>query len=299
MCPLVASQTTSSPTSGPPSSPSEQPETQISPSGQLIEANDDILTPKGEVPVDFETNKKLPEEMDDGELEAGDTHTGWNYNDQSSWAGEYPICRGMKLRQSPIDIMTDKVIFGPKMHLEFIDYDQQVEFEIKNTHHSVSLTPIGSVSKPRISVNFVPGADEFELQEIHFHWGDGINKGSEHEIDDQKAAAEMHMVHYRKGLDKSQIGQLENSVAVVGVLIESDMIEHNKLEPIVKKCSAVNGTDAEYKDVDPFNLISVLPDNHHGFYTYNGSLTTPPCYEVVTWIVMSEPVYMSQEKVSF
>jgi len=65
----------------------------------------------------------------------------------------------------------------------------------------------------------------------------------------------------------------------------------------VRKTEYVNGTDLEYKDDSPVNLIDLLPDNHHSFYTYNGSLTTPPCYEVVTWILMSEPVYMSQDRV--
>lgn len=106
------------------------------------------------------------------------------------------------------------------------------------------------------------------------------------------------MVHYRKGLDRTQIGNVNNSVVVVGVFIESDEVEHNKLESLVKKVEHVNGTDLQYKDNNPENLINLLPDNHHSFYTYNGSLTTPPCYEVVTWIIMSEPVYMSQEKLT-
>ena len=65
----------------------------------------------------------------------------------------------------------------------------------------------------------------------------------------------------------------------------------------MKKTSYVNGTDTEteYIDSKPENLINLLPDSHHSFYTYKGSLTTPPCYEVVTWVLLSEPVYMAQE----
>ena len=242
----------------------------------------------------------VPQDLDDGELEAGDQQAAshWSYLDQTEWADEYPICTGKSLRQSPIDIVTSNLTLGAHMKIELIDYDQEVEFELKNTHHSLSLTPIASLAKPTIRLNFAPTLADYELQEIHFHWGDGIKKGSEHKINGKRAAAEMHMVHYKRGIDKAQIGSVENSVAVVGVFIESDNIEHNKLEPIVKKAEHVNGTDTEYKDSSPFNLINMLPENHHSFYTYNGSLTTPPCYEVVTWIVLSEPVYMSQEKVS-
>lgn len=236
-----------------------------------------------------------PEEGEEGEQRAA---ANWNYADQQGWSTEYPMCRGISLRQSPVDIVTDRVIFKPCLRLEFIDYHQEVELEFQNTHHSVSLTPVcSSLAKPSLKLNWIGGREEiYELQEIHFHWGDGINKGSEHEINDRKAAAEMHMVHYRRGLDKEQIGSVENSVVVIGVLIESDAVEHNKLESLVRRTERVNGTDEGYKDDNPENLINLLPENHHSFYTYNGSLTTPPCYEVVTWVLMSEPVYMSQER---
>lgn len=266
--------------------------------GQFVQPDENILTDKGEVVVDEKSGARLPEDLNDGELEGGDHHTEWNYHDQTKWAGEYPGCEGANLRQSPIDIETDKVLFNTRMKLEFIDYDQEVEFECKNTHHSVSMVPIASIAPPTLRVNWVQGSDLYELQEIHFHWGDGINKGSEHEVNNERAAAEMHMVHYRKGLDKAKMGSEENSVLVIGVFIESDAVEHNKLEGLVARVGHVNGTDAQYKDNNPENLINLLPENHHSFYTYNGSLTTPPCYEVVTWILMSEPVYMCQDKLT-
>lgn len=117
-------------------------------------------------------------------------HLAWSYADENSWASEYPECRAKGFRQSPIDIVTDAVVFRPRMRLEFVDFDQEVEFEFKNTHHSVSLRPLATGSIPTVRLNWVEASD-FELQEIHFHWGDGINKGSEHEINDQRAAAEV------------------------------------------------------------------------------------------------------------
>jgi len=152
---------------------------------------DDILTPRGEVPVDFKTGQLLPEELDDGELEGGDKHIGWTYTSQQAWGIEYPLCLGQKLRQSPIDIVKSTAVLKPNLRLEFIDYDQEVEFQLKNTHHSISVTPIPSISTPTVKLDWLSDGSEFELQEIHFHWGDGINKGSEHEIDGERAAAEV------------------------------------------------------------------------------------------------------------
>lgn len=132
---------------------------------------------------------------DDGQQQqhhhrAGSHHTVWSYANQASWAHQFPACVGENRRQSPIDIDTETVVLRPKWNLEFIDYDQFVEFQYKNTHHSVSAIPLPSVAKPSVRLSWFP-SDLFELQEIHFHWGDGINKGSEHEINDQKAAAEV------------------------------------------------------------------------------------------------------------
>ena len=45
-------------------------------------------------------------------------------------------------------------------------------------------------------------------------------------------------------------------------------------------------------------LASLLPKNTDVFYSYKGSLTTPPCNEVVTWIIFSMPVPISFSQVS-
>lgn len=122
----------------------------------------------------------------------GGVHNAWSYQNQNSWGRGYPICEGAKMRQSPINICTASTILQPHMRLEFVDYDQEVEFQVKNTHHSVSLTPTTKLTQPAVRLNWLDEADsEFELQEIHFHWGDGDHKGSEHQIDGQSGAAEV------------------------------------------------------------------------------------------------------------
>lgn len=150
-----------------------------------------IMTDKGKCAVDQKTGHILPEEMDDGELEGGDHHITWNYNNQNSWSQEYPLCNASGMRQSPIDIQLDDLNIRDDMKLEFIDWDQDVEFELKNTHHSISAKPVTFLSHPSVRLSWLPDCDVFELQDIHFHWGDGVNKGSEHEINNQRAAAEV------------------------------------------------------------------------------------------------------------
>lgn len=45
----------------------------------------------------------------------------------------------------------------------------------------------------------------------------------------------------------------------------------------------------------PVNAADLLPAG--GYYTYNGSLTTPPCSEIVTWFVMKTRVTASSAQI--
>lgn len=45
-------------------------------------------------------------------------------------------------------------------------------------------------------------------------------------------------------------------------------------------------------------LRELLPNDLVHYFTYNGSLTTPPCSEVVTWIDFKEPIPLSHDQVT-
>lgn len=44
-----------------------------------------------------------------------------------------------------------------------------------------------------------------------------------------------------------------------------------------------------------FSMNKILPVNR-SFWTYEGSLTTPPLHESVTWIVFKEPINVSNSQ---
>lgn len=49
---------------------------------------------------------------------------------------------------------------------------------------------------------------------------------------------------------------------------------------------------------EPLALQDFMLSNMHEYYVYNGSLTTPPCLEVVTWLDFYDPIEISHDQVS-
>jgi Carbonic anhydrase len=71
-----------------------------------------------------------------------------------------------------------------------------------------------------------------------------------------------------------------------------------RLQPLVKKLRDVT-LEGQSVHLDyTFTMASLLPRDREIYYTYQGSLTTPPCSEVVTWIVFPEPQFISYNQVS-
>ena len=44
-------------------------------------------------------------------------------------------------------------------------------------------------------------------------------------------------------------------------------------------------------------LVPELASENAPYYAYKGSLTTPPCYESVQWIVMKTPISVTESQV--
>ena len=69
------------------------------------------------------------------------------------------------------------------------------------------------------------------------------------------------------------------------------------LNAIIPFLDAVTGAELEVTLTRPFPLemLEITFSSHYA--TYVGSLTTPPCSEVVTWIVSSRPLAVSHKQV--
>jgi carbonic anhydrase len=58
---------------------------------------------------------------------------------------------------------------------------------------------------------------------------------------------------------------------------------------------AQKGKEEVHKNIQ-INVSGLLPAEK-GYYTFQGSLTTPPCSEGVTWFVLKQPVTVSETEI--
>ena len=53
--------------------------------------------------------------------------------------------------------------------------------------------------------------------------------------------------------------------------------------------------DEKLADTFLYNVIEILPKNRE-YFTYNGSLSHPPCTENVVWYIMKKPMQISEDQ---
>ncbi|MFY8087464.1 MAG: carbonic anhydrase, partial [Rubrivivax sp.] len=201
---------------------------------------------------------------------ASGSHGHWSYQGPAgpqTWGGlkpEFNLC-GNGQRQSPIDIRG-----GLAVDLEPVKFNYQPSpFAVIDNGHTVqaNLSPGNHVEI---------GGKRFDLVQFHFH------RPSEERIDGRQFEMSVHLVH------RDDQGKL----AVVAVLLDK-----GQPQPAVQKVwnnlPLEKGEEAAARvQLDP---AEILPTDRR-YFTYMGSLTTPPCSEGVQWVVMRQPVTMSPEQ---
>ncbi|CAN0433481.1 unnamed protein product, partial [Ascophyllum nodosum] len=118
-------------------------------------------------------------------------------------------------------------------------------------------------------------SETYNLLQIHIH------SPSEHAIGGSLRDAEIHWVHVKAGTT--------DELLVVGVLFDVSEYGTN-LQPLWDVLDTGEDFTSALFDTRIYDLI---PPNKV-FSHYMGSLTTPPCTEGVTWIVMNEPIIISE-----
>ncbi|XP_053446751.1 carbonic anhydrase 14 isoform X3 [Nycticebus coucang] len=224
---------------------------------------------------------------------AADGGQHWTYegpHGQDHWPASYPECGSNA--QSPIDIQTDSVTFDPELPpLQPHGYDQPgtEPLDLHNNGHTVQLSLPPTLYLGGLLRKYVAA-------QLHLHWGQkGSPGGSEHQINSEATPAELHIVHYDSDSynSLSEAAQSPQGLAVLGILIEVGETKNIAYEHILSHLHEIRHKDQKIS-VPPFNVKELLPTQLGQFFRYNGSLTTPPCYQSVLWTVFSGRVQISR-----
>jgi len=221
--------------------------------------------------------------------------SGWNYAGQGNyWLKTHPFCAGK--RQSPINIDTSKVQDSTDHNLEFLEYDGNEQGTMANVGTSLKFTPKKGLSSAGIKI---PG--DYTLLQFHFHWGSHNMRGSEHTIDGQEFPLELHLVHIKDEYKDDVATALTkpDGLAVVGIMfhVGAEGSDFAALEPIVEAAKKMKDDQTAQVDVK-LKLQDFIDAVGPGYYSYDGSLTTPTCNEVVSWRVMDKTIAMSEDQIN-
>ena len=194
----------------------------------------------------------------------------WAYegpSDPYHWSTCYSDCGGTL--QSPVDISA--VISDDKLNELQMKYDPS-PIDLHNNGHTVKFD-----YNDHGVIHF--DGEAYTLKQFHFH------TLSEHTVNGQHYPMEVHLVHQDASGQKA---------VVVAVFVEQGQ-ENAFLKNFSEHLPSDDPSDHTYGEAKEVNVGNLLPTDH-AYYTYSGSLTTPPCSQIVSWVIMKNPVPASADQ---
>jgi len=172
--------------------------------------------------------------------------------------------------------------------LEFFNF-KRLNGTLTNNGHSIAIHFDEDHCDSGVTAGMLRGM--YILHELHFHWE------SEHTINGIRFPLELHMVHINsKYHDMKHALTHPDGLAVIGILFHEAENGSEVLDPLLDTIRQVSSPVQAKTHLVHFNPVDLLPDDRSTFFRYSGSLTTPPCAEVVTWTVMEDLVPVSEEQ---
>jgi carbonic anhydrase len=166
-----------------------------------------------------------------------------------------------------------------------INIEKTTKAPLKEIVFSYKESPLKVVNNGHtVMASYVPGSTmtidgkTYNLVQFHFH------APSEHLIQGKASPMEIHLVH------KDDAGNL----AVVGVMMNVGK-ENKAMKTVYSNVAKEVNVEKALENVQ-INANDFLPKDK-SYYLYSGSLTTPPCTEGVQWIVMENPISVSEKQV--
>ncbi|KAJ4988735.1 carbonic anhydrase [Stagonosporopsis vannaccii] len=219
-------------------------------------------------------------------IDTGRKETFWRYDASYDWGKidpTYGMCQN-GTRQSPIALSRAGGLSN--YHQPTFDYEgKNMTGNFVNWGHGPAFTlyhPEGDFSGLPKMV-FEDGGEEEEVFLIGWH----IHSPADHTVDGYRSKSEMHLVHANAEGDPR---------AVVAIRIDPGKADSAFISSFPKPFIGFNDTTA-YSNTqldlfEPLREVTELTE----FWTYKGSLTSPPCEEGIRWFVARTVMYVGVEQ---
>ena len=208
------------------------------------------------------------------EEKKADAHGGahWTYEGErgpETWgdlSADFRAC-SLGLEQTPIDLKGTITAQTGLVEASF----QPMPLTILNNGHTIQ---VNLKQSNKLTLN----GTEFNVAQFHFH------RESEHKVNGESYDMEMHIVHQ---------DPVTSNLVVIGIFLKE-----GDANPFLEKIWSLMPTveNKESISTDSINLIDAFPSDKK-YYTYTGSLTTPPCSQGIDWIIIKEPMEISSEQI--
>ncbi len=201
-------------------------------------------------------------------------HAHWSYKGDTgpthwgSLSADYELCATGK-KQSPINITNSVKAELPELKFDY----KPISLLIENNGHTIKITADKAGT-------LTIGKEVYQLLQFHTH------SPSEMTIDGKPADMVIHMVH------KNAKGEL----AVVAVHFKVGDTANPLIAQLWQVMPKTAGKKVEAANVQ-IDVNQLLPADKN-YYSFEGSLTTPPCSEGVKWIVLKQMVSISAEQLA-
>lgn len=222
----------------------------------------------------------------------------WSYAENGfgprCWHERYKIAKGNL--QSPINIETAQAKEGNSVGPVQFKYISIRDSTITNDGRQLRIT----LTRNESVVTGGPLTDRYQLAVIRFHWGNDNCSGSEHSVDGRNYPLEVQLIHWNADVYKN-IGEAitgENGICIIGLLYQVTDEDNEGLAPVIKLLSRDENKGCfslEVKSaIDPNKIIADM----NSYWTYQGSLTTPPLSENVTWLISQNIMGLSEKQMN-
>ena len=199
----------------------------------------------------------------------------WSYSNSAAWSELSSTCAGES--QSPVNLNSLKSLAVRSSNIvlsQGCNFSPNTNFTVTDLNYT-----LGVYFPPSIDCTVrVSKSPPARLSLVVFHMG------SEHAIDN---------AHY--GMESQWYFERGNRTEVaMSIMLAANFVNIDETAP----ATFASAVMANLPPAENFRLSSEISMSSwvegKSFFTYNGSLTVPPCAETVEWIVVKEPVHVTR-----